>query len=294
MKYQDRLDLQKTITKLETNDFDYQDIKSIFIDLREYSEFGSHFQELSHFVAHKVRDKGSVHANVEGHFCSLKYYYMLIKKIRIDFSKPPEPCLRQALLFSAGRLPNDFFREQKIQKTKFIQQIKDNLPLKPKKDFQWSNEKKFYDVMYEVLSIIDTRTTFESTSLIDSFIRELKRNKFTFDENKINKNRLVLMIMVLLNETTYISKALNQEVGNIEIGIYNRDSIDYLGLWINLVEFIPETYITFNIPFMESNLIAQDCCTETLLNYLSATTKTLKEMNIYLNEQDKFDIHYSS
>lgn len=294
MKYQDRLVLQETIKKLETNDFDYKDIKSILIDLREYSEHKSHFREISHFVAHKDRDQGLVHTNVEGYFCSLQILFLVHRRIYLDYSKPPEPFLRLAILFRAEQLQNDFYRQHKIGKDKFIKQVKENLPLKPNADFKWPTDKKFYEVVNEVISTIDIKPLFESTLVVDDFIKVLRRNSFIFDEKNINKNKVSLMIIALLNDTDYFSKILNIKLGEISVALETRDSIEYLALYCNFQEFVPKAYITFSVPILSSDLIAKDWCTESFFNFLSNTTKPQINYKVFLNQQDKFDILFNS
>lgn len=304
MKYQDRLDLQHTISKLETNNFDYKDIKSILIDLREYSEHKSDFREISHFVAHKERDQGLVHSNVEGYFCNL-YMSHLIQNMgyQWDYSKQPEPFVGRALLFRAEQAPNEFYQKYKIQKGKFLQQVKENLPQVRKENFQWSESEKFYNII-NALDTYTIKPLFNSKILVESFLKELKRNNFKFDQTKIDTNRLILIIMTLLHETEYHSTILKRKIGKLSISL--ASTVNETGAIQLYTELDPFTHeqdfqglkfsqsLQYKLPLITSDLHAKDWCTNSLITYFENQHLYENEVNIYLNDEMKLDINYSS
>lgn len=305
MKYQDRLDLQKTISKLETNNFDYKDIKSILIDLREYSEHKSVFREVSHFVAHKKRDQGIIYSNVEGHFCN--FYLSCLITFKMCENNPmirPEPIMRVAMLFRAERQSKDFYKKHNIQKDKFIRQIKENLTVQPEGNYQWKGTQKFCDIANDIMSSFEFKCLFHSTDLIKGFLHELKRNKFQYDEQKIDKDRLVLIIMVLLHDTEYYSPTLRRKLGKLFIGTSNPDIAPHtITLYVDFElfndgQYLSETkeplYIDIAALLITTDLLVKDWCTEALMHHFKNGSPNTNNPNIFLNDEAKLDINFSS
>jgi DNA modification methylase len=51
-------DVQFAIDKIETDSFDHITLKGLLIDIRDYLPQNSPIKELSHFIAHPIRNKG--------------------------------------------------------------------------------------------------------------------------------------------------------------------------------------------------------------------------------------------
>ena len=75
MKPIEKAKAQKLVLKLESGDFDENDIDNIFMRLRAYSHGNRIFHEIADFVAHNdKRDKGVSAESLEAFYLSIKYF----------------------------------------------------------------------------------------------------------------------------------------------------------------------------------------------------------------------------
>ena len=306
------MDLQKAISKLETEDFNTNDIRLILIMLREYVNSQSIFKELSHFVAHKKgRDQGEFQSRVEGLYCRLYVSLIMHYGFIHDYAKPPLAEVSKAIHFNAQLVPNDFLEKYKISKTNLIKLVKEYFPDKNiEKKFKMHDSDEFYSMITELMSVISIHHLFSGEEILKDFCEEILTNGFSLDIKKINTNKLLFTILLTLHDTELLSSTLNKKIGNLELKIADFNHKLVVALYANveeisysreMIEGFPASRITnsisFSFPIVQTDFLAKDWCSEAFIHHhtkeydhINAQSKT-QLVDTYLNEFGLLDIH---
>lgn len=75
MKLIEKIKAQKIVDKIQSNQFDENDIDGLFMRLRLYSKEQYIFKEIADFVAHNdARDRGLANKSLETMYPRMKYF----------------------------------------------------------------------------------------------------------------------------------------------------------------------------------------------------------------------------
>lgn len=307
MKYAERVDLQRVISKLETNDFDSNDIRLILIMLREYSDHNSIFKEISHFVAHKNRDQGEFYSRIEGIHCLSQLQLLCKHGFIIDYSKPPLPEVSKAVFFKASFASDHIFRKYRVNKQSVIGTIKKYFPIKDiEKSFKLHESIDFYEMIREIMNEgLLTDHLYTGSELIDALIEEIEKNGFSLDIKKVNSNKVLFNLLLVLHGTELHAKLLKKSVGTINFGILdinNKKNLTLMGLvrashtrprfpQLDMPDITIEENIEFSFSIVQTELQANDWCSQNYINTFNQNCFLLNELETFINDEGKLDIN---
>src|SRR6056297_4286435 len=66
-----KLDVKKSIANIENGTFSEKEIKTLLVDLREYSN-QKIFNDIANFVHHHHRNEGSIHDDIYNSYCIIR------------------------------------------------------------------------------------------------------------------------------------------------------------------------------------------------------------------------------
>lgn len=306
MKYAERVDLQKVISKLETDNFDSNDIRLILIMLRDYSEYESIFREISHFVAHKNRDQGYFQSRIEGLHCLFQIQLLCQHGFIIDYAQPPLPEVSKAILFKASFVSKDILKKYRVSKQSLVSDIKKYFPVKDiEKNFKLHKSISFYEMIIEIMNepiIIDA--FYNGDELREALIKEIEKNGFNLDIQKVNLNKLLFNLLFVLHGTELDAKLLNKIVGTLNFGILNQNNKDVLNLMgkirsshkrprfphLNRPDITIENNVEFSFSIVQTDLLASDWCTQNYLSAYEENWASIGKLDTFINEEGLLDI----
>lgn len=306
MKYAERVDLQRVISKLETNDFDSNDIRLILIMLREYSDHKSLFREISHFVAHKNRDQGEFYSRIEGIHCLSQLQLLCKHGFIIDYSKPPLPEVSKAIFFKASFASDQILKKHGFDKQSLLQEVNKYFPIKVKDNFEPNPSYLFYEMIMEILKEpIDLVPLYNGKDLIESLTDEIKRHGFNLDIQKVSLSRLLFNLLPILHGTQLQAQLLKKIVGTINFGILdinNKKNITLMGLvrashtrprfpQLDMPHITIEENFEFSFSIVQTELQANDWCSQNYINTFNQNCFLLNELETFINDEGKLDIN---
>ena len=115
MKPIEKVKAQKTIVKIESGDFNENDVDSLFMALRAYSYGNKIFNELAHFVAHNdKRDRGLTTNSLESIYLSFKFFndYYKSSNCSLDIGSPFPIYVKKHMKYQIDKCDETYLKEQ--------------------------------------------------------------------------------------------------------------------------------------------------------------------------------------
>lgn len=312
MKLVEKHKLEKILKKVESGQFDDNDIDSLFMRLRPYYKGFKKFKEISDFVAHNdERDRGILNQALEHRYLMIKYFIDYI------YAKDSEP-LDMGKPFPAWVIKLLKYQTEFVDKQKFLKDYKQSITSFLKKVDQLFkiNEKEktaiyigdsvsnfFLNGLKECLHFISFRPAFNQDDLIKEIIGVLKANKINFNADKIKhqSDKITVCLLLLMHNTTYTYN--KKELGSsyityenlIEIANKPYEEIGFGRLVIGgmiKIEIKKGEEREIHGPLLFTNLIAEQWCdvelisTEIKENGIKIKKLNLGE-NLVLNHSSK-------
>lgn len=305
MKYAERVDLQKVISKLETDNFDSNDIRLILIMLREYSDRDSIFREISHFVAHKNRDQGDFYSRIEGIHCLFQINLLCQHGYIIDYAQPPLPEFSKAILFKANFVSNSILKKYNFDKQSLLNDVAKYFPIKVKENFTPHESILFYEMITEIISEpINFAPLYKDSELIECLISEIEKNEFKLDIQKVDLSKLLFSILPILHGTELNAILFKKSIGTINFGILNQGHKDMLNLmgYIRVTHTRPrfpdlgrpditiQENVEFSFSIVQTDLLASDWCTQNYLSAFEENWASIGKLDTFINEEGLLDI----
>lgn len=290
MKLIEKNKAQKLVEKIQTNQFDENDIDSLFMRLRAYSKGKHIFREIADFVAHNdARDRGLANKSLETMYLRMKFFVeynspkksldisskfpLWIKRLMLlQVDKFDEKSLKDKFNVSKQRLKNRIdigFKEDKKAKTAILKKGK------------LSNDT--FDAIQHVMSFLISQPAFTQEELISELISVIQTNGIELNQNLflLQADKITLCTMLLLHNASFDFKG--HQPGYTRIGCekeaisFNTKFVDVNG---NEVEH-KETFGKLNIngyvvldnngvdvtmvhPLMQTDLDASHWCHENM------------------------------
>ena len=212
MKPKEREKIQRILKKIETNEFDENDIDNLLIKLREYSRDFPLFRELADFVAHNdKRNKGKIKNLLESMYLSIKYFRLYVEdKKTLDIYKPFPSWIKRLMLHQVDKCNEaELYQKYKVRKDRLKNRIQKHFKENKSKSIVIYDRNLSYQTLEAigyVMSFIYAQTTFTQDNIIQEIINILKKNNFQFDENEFRKNSncLMLCILFLVHNTEFL------------------------------------------------------------------------------------------
>ena len=286
MKLIEKSKAQKIVNKIQRDQFDENDIDSLFMRLRAYSKGNHVFKEIADFVAHNdERDRGLANKSLETMYLRMKFFIeynspnksldissefpLWIKKLMLlQVDKFDERELKDKCNVSQQRLKSRIdngFKENKKNKTALLKQGK--LSSDTLKAIQ------------HVMSFLISKSAFTQNELISELMDVIRSNDIALDSDLflLQANKITLCTMLLLHNATFDIKGhklgytkIDCESSSISFNTRFIDGDDVKSnetfgkLSINGYVVIDNNGkdATISSPLMETNLDAVEWCND--------------------------------
>lgn len=212
MKPVERNKTQKLIRKIETGNFDENDIDSLFMKLRAYSSEFPIFREISDFVAHNdLRDRGLANQSLETMYLRMKYFleYNSPKKT-LDLSSPFPSWIKRLMKFQVEKSDEaDLKSKFNVTKQRLINRIESSFKYDKKKKIATYKHGKLsqetFNAIQHVMSFISGNATFSQGDMINELVSVLKNNKIIFDEQLLRtlSNKITICTLLLFHHSEF-------------------------------------------------------------------------------------------
>ncbi len=271
MKSIDKKKTQKLIEKIESGDFDYNVVDSLFMLLRAYSNGYPIFREFSDFVAHNdERNRGMVKSSLEYMYLSIKFAQEYPYKNRnLNISDPFPSWIKKLMIYQIDKINEKILRSNynydKTQLTNLINRIFSII--KGKQLVQLIDNKmsiQKYVVIRFLLSFIDIHPTFSQNQVLTNVIEVVKKNGLIISESAFlkNKNKFFLNLIILLHHTKY--KYGDQQIGYSIIECHGGNDIESKLIQVSgIFNIDDDTTIVFKI--LTTDLTASDYVDKNIL-----------------------------
>ncbi len=271
MKSIDKKKTQKLIEKIESGDFDYNVVDSLFMLLRAYSNGYPIFREFSDFVAHNdERNRGMVKSSLEYMYLSIKFAQEYPYKNRnLNISDPFPSWIKKLMIYQIDKINEKILRSNynydKTQLTNLINRIFSII--KGKQLVQLIDNKmsiQKYVVIRFLLSFIDIHPTFSQNQVLTNVIEVVKKNGLIISESAFlkNKKKFILNLIILLHHTKY--KYGDQQIGYSIIECHGGNDIESKLIQVSgIFNIDDDTTIVFKI--LTTDLTASDYVDKNIL-----------------------------
>lgn len=212
MKPVERSKTNKLIKKIETGNFDENDIDSLFMKLRAYSSEFLVFREIADFVAHNdLRDRGLANQSLETMYLRIKFFleYNSPKK-HLDLSSPFPIWIKRLIKLQVNKCDESSLRTKfNVTKQRLLSRIDNGF--KDDKKNQVTTVKigklsqETVSAIQHVMSFINGNAAFSQKDMIDELINVLKSNKIDFDELCLRSlsNKITICTLLLFHKSEF-------------------------------------------------------------------------------------------
>lgn len=205
--------LNQTIGRIQSGQFDANDIDNLLMKLRPYAGTGRIFLEVAHFVAHPdARDRGIAQESMTAFADSMRYFMEYVSEKRPLDLGAPFPAYIYRLFLSQIRLSDErrLKAEFRMSHASLIKKIESNFSVDKKAGTCSLRTDKggieLIAALQYVTSFIYSRPSFH----IHNFHQELKKvmraQGVNFDEQAwdAQNDRISLAILCLMSNTTFV------------------------------------------------------------------------------------------
>lgn len=250
MKRIEKSKAQKLIYKIENDQFDENDIDSLFMRLRAYSNKMPVFREIADFVAHNdQRDRGLANQSLETMYLRMKYFLeynspkkpldissfpLWIKKLMIlQVSKCKEQDLKDKFNFTKQRLKSridNAFKEDRKNKKATL------------KNGKLSHQT--LEAIQHIMSFLSGEAAFTQDELISELVKVIVSNKLSINQDLFLKqsDKITLCTLLLLHNATFEFKG--HQHGYTQISA-EKESISHNTKYVNANGDVVEHIETF-------------------------------------------------
>ena len=299
MKNLDKLKIQKIISKIETSNFDENDVDNLFMKLRAFSNGNDVFREVADFVAHNdLRNEGIANKSLESLYLSFKFFNEYTSENKpLNISEPFPLYIKNLMIYQIDKC-NEADLKLKFSETKqklnswITTLFKDD---KKRATTQLKNpnlSKKYFQLIQYLLGFIGVQPAFDHAILISQIINVIKTNELTINENEFIKNadKIILCVLLLLHDSEFNFDGYKFGYCKLSCNktfiLHTQNLVDQNGNKIDYSESFGTLQlhgyvildkngkdITISFPLMTTDLLVDEWCDNTLFN-LTALDET--------------------
>lgn len=312
----DKERIQKIIKRMESGDFDENDVYNILMALRAFPYGNEVFVEIAHFVAHNNnRNQGITFRSLEAADLTLKYFinYPFQKK-QLNLQKSFPLYLIKFMKYQIDKCEEKNLKKKfKMNKKQLKKLIDSTFSLNEKEQTASLKEDNFSEKTYSILKylfgFISIGNIYNQDQVISEFIKVIKANKLIVNETEILKhsNKITVCVMLLLHKTEFEYGCYGPSYCKIscekEAIIYNqkpqnfidknkgpakaKDSFGNLRVMLHYTIDLIGKKQNVNYNLMETNVSTEDWCDKEMF-----ITETVDEkLPDYLSKKITFDEH---
>ncbi|MDQ9035186.1 hypothetical protein RFH07_00890 [Acinetobacter seifertii] len=322
MKSIEKGKVQKIVDKIQSGNFDENDIDNIFMKLRAYSVNFNVFREIADFVAHNdERDRGLVNQALEHMYLRMRFFleYQSENKKSLDISAPFPSWIIKLINYQIGKVNEEDLKTKfNVTKSRLLSRIENSFKIDKKEETANYKIGKLSINTLEAISyclgFISGTAKFTQQNLIDELIGVLTKNNLNFDEKSIREesDKITICTLLLFQHSTFFLKG--HKVGLCRISaekesiLYNMKFVDIDGNEVEHKENFGALYIQGTITLdrdgqdihiahtiMTTTLSAEEWCDDSLFVIESCehnlTYKKLKlDNDLMLNNKHKLSL----
>ncbi|WP_429157928.1 hypothetical protein [Aeromonas veronii] len=286
---------QKIISKIESGEFDENDIDNLFMKLRAYSQGKNIFREIADFVAHNdERDRGLANTSLETMYLRMKFFieYNSPQKT-IDISKEFPLWIKRLMLLQVDKFDDKVLRDKfnvtsQRLKTRIDNNFKENKKEKTAviRDGKMSNDT--LNAIQYIMSYLISKPAFTHDELIRELVDVISINSIPIDKESfiLQSEKISLCIILLLHNATFDHKGhkpsytkISSEKEFIPINTHfieqNNNTViikEQFGK-INVNGYVvirkDDRDVTISYPIMTTNLDAESWCEDSMFNIIA-------------------------
>ncbi|OCH27154.1 hypothetical protein A6E12_11720 [Aliivibrio fischeri] len=241
MKAIEKNKAQKIVGKIQSGYFDENDLDSLFMRLRAYSNGKPVFREIADFVAHNdKRDRGLANSSLETMYLRMKYFleYNSPQK-SLDISTDFPVWIKKLMMlqvdkFDENELKSKFNVTKQRLKSRIDNGFKENKKEKTASLKQGKLSEDTLKAIQHVMSVLISKPAFTQDDLIDELVDVISINNIPLDKESFlaQADKIALCTMLLLHNATF----------------------DYKGHKLGYTKISPEKEsISFNTRFVDAN-----------------------------------------
>ena len=269
MKTIEKSKLHKTIQKIESGNFDENDIDSIFMKLRAYSTKFSVFREIADFVAHNdQRNRGLVNEALEHMYLSMRffldYHYQGENKKQLDITKSFPSWIIKLMKYQVEKIDESILKDKfNVSKIRLISRIDNSFKIDKQKGTAIYKEGKLSKTTFEAIShcmsFISGTAKFTQKDLVDELVEVLAENHISYDEKLIRDqgNKITICTLLLFQHSTFDFKGY--KIGECKISaekesiLHNTKFVDLDGNPVEHIESFGNLYVQGTITLNHNN-----------------------------------------
>jgi len=212
MKPIEKAKAQKLVLKLESGDFDENDIDNIFMRLRAYSHGNRIFREIADFVAHNdERNQGVSAESLEAFYLSFKYFLEYVSpKKSLDIGNPFPLYVKRLMKYQIDKCKDADLKEKFHVGKQRLKSRVDTIFSEDKKNKKaFMKKPKISDdtmkALQYILGFIGNHPAFDQDRVISELLAVVKANKLNVNEAEIltYSDRICACVALLLHDATF-------------------------------------------------------------------------------------------
>ena len=292
MKGIEKSKAQKIIDKIQSGDFDENDIDNLFMRLRAYSNGNVVFREISDFVAHNdLRDRGLTNQSLQAMYYSIKYFMEYVSpKKSLDITSPFPVWIKTLIQYQIDKIDeNKLKSEHNVSRARLKSRVDNGFKVDKKNKTAVIKEGKLSDqtlsAIQYVMSFIISKEAFSQKELVQQLIKVIEENNLTHNKDTIEaqSNKIAMSVILLLHKSEfdikghkpgYCSVSPEKESISHNVRHVDKDGNDvefeesFGKLQVNGYVVLDKngTDLTVSHPIMSTELDAEDWCSETLFH----------------------------
>lgn len=269
---QKHYDIQHLVSRIVSSDFDKNDIKMLFIEIRECLLPNSYpyIKDLCDLVAHNVRNKGYIYEILE-HFDLFLKFDSDIRKEKLRLDRIPQYVQKYLYLqlnsIDNNRMMEDLGRSNQTIKKQLEKHIKKCDNKSSVFYVPTDSPSSVRENIEYLLKKFELRQAYKQDGLIDELLTFLFKHKFISSKIELSKElgKITLCILLIIHDSTYNVKSAIHKIESSICYIqsyYNRqDNMFYLGNFLHIhYSELNNKKVNLIIPIMRTNLKSAEWC----------------------------------
>jgi hypothetical protein len=248
---------QKLILKIEKGQFDENDIDSLFMRMRAYSNKMPVFREIADFVAHNdQRDRGLANQSLETMYLRMKYFleYNSPKK-SLDISSPLPLWIKRLMVLQVNKFKESVLKEkfnvtQQRLKSRIENAFKDDKKNKTATLKDGKLSQQTLEAIQHIMGFLVSDVAFTQEELITELVSVIVSNKLLIDKDLFLKqsDKITLCTLLLLHNATFDFKG--HKLGYTQISTekesisHNTKFVDADGNEVEHIESFGNLHVT--------------------------------------------------
>lgn len=212
MKLVEKVKAQKILDKIESNNFDENDVDSLFMRLRAYSHSYKVFREIADFVAHNdLRDRGITNQSLETMYLRMKFFIEYNSEGKtLDLSRPIPSWILTLMQFQVDKCLESVLKQKynvsaPRLKSRIVNSFKINKKEKTVYYKQGKRSQNTFEAIQYVMSFVSGNPIFTQDQLINELVGVLEYNGFDLTASNIYSlsDRITLCVLLLLHKAEF-------------------------------------------------------------------------------------------